>query len=68
MKIGDFEGALRNIVAISKIINDHGYCSEVITPRGKEVKLVFWNSEKQIAWTAGMYIYACSEAEKLNIL
>lgn len=68
LRIDDFEGALRDMVAISKIIVNHGYCPEVVTPKGKEVTLLFWKSEKQIAWTAGMYIYACNEARNVGII
>lgn len=68
LKINDFEGSLEDIIAISKIILDHGYCPEVVRPNGKEVSLFYWESEKQIAWTAGMFIYAYNEVKKAGVL
>lgn len=55
---GNITGAYRDLLKVSQKIVEYGTCHEVLTEAGEPVNLWLYKSEKQIAWTAGIYIYA----------
>ncbi len=54
----DKTNSISEIAKISDIIAKYGTCHEVVTNEGKPVDILFYNSQKGMAWTSGMYIYA----------
>jgi hypothetical protein len=68
VKISDRKGAVEDLRKVAEKIVEYGTCHEVLTPDGKPVDLWFYKSEKQIAWTAGMYIYAFNVLKKGGVI
>ena len=61
LKIGDIDGATKDLNKLSSIIVRNGSTFEVVNDQGDPVDYRFYKSERSPAWAAGMFIYAHHE-------
>ncbi len=59
--------AFSNINRIAKTILKYKTCHEILASDGKPVNIIFYKSEKQIAWTAGLFVYVLDQIEKKRL-
>jgi glycogen debranching enzyme len=59
-KLGQHKEAIDLIERIASLIIKHGKVYEVYTKEGNPVERLIYKAEKPFAWSAGMFIYACS--------
>ena len=58
LAIGDKKGTWRDIERLAEIIVRNGTVAEVVDKGGKMVDTFVYKTERQIAWGAGMFVYA----------
>jgi hypothetical protein len=64
LKVGDIEGAERDLDKLSEVIVKNRSTFEVVNPNGDMVDHWFYKSERGPAWAAGMFIYAANSLKK----
>ncbi len=60
-KIGQKEKALEELKKVAELIDQECVCHEVFDFEGKPVSSLLLKSERPFAWTAGLFVRACSE-------
>ena len=65
-RLGDKEGAMRGLTALSQVITTNETVPEVFNKQGKIVNGTIYKPERGVSWGAGMFIYMMNELEKLG--
>lgn len=68
LKMGDAKGALNDLNALAKIINKYQSVPEIVDPRGDLVRSLFYKTELQSSWAAGMFVYAFNKARRMDLI
>lgn len=58
IKVGDIDGAKKDLLDLSKLIVKYDTVYEILDSKARPVHYGIYRSEKAIAWTSGMFVYA----------
>ena len=65
-KLGDKEGAIRGLTALSQVITANETVPEVFNKKGRIVDGTIFKPERGVSWGAGTLIYMMNELEKMG--
>ena len=64
LKAGRKDDAVKSLELMSKKINEYGAVYELYDKSGKPLNTLFYKSEKPLAWSAGIFVWAVHEILK----